>query len=204
MSKIEEKKKNKQDALLASAFKLFTEKGINNTSISEIVKNAKMAKGTFYLYFKDKYDIRDRLITHKADKIFENAYADLEKCECKTLEECILFIVDNIVDQLSCNQSLLKFISKNLSWAIFSNLRIGQLDNKSCMDIFDDIIESSGRKFRDVNMMVFMIVELVNSTCYNVILYSSPVSLEQLKPDLHNCICDIVSRFEICSEPKVV
>ena len=42
MSKIEEKKKNKQDALLASAFKLFTEKGINNTSISEIVKNAKM------------------------------------------------------------------------------------------------------------------------------------------------------------------
>lgn len=33
--------------MLASAFKLFTEKGINNTSISEIVKNAKMAKGTF-------------------------------------------------------------------------------------------------------------------------------------------------------------
>ena len=49
MSKVEEKKKNKQEALLASAFKLFTEKGINNTSISEIVKNAKMAKGTFYL-----------------------------------------------------------------------------------------------------------------------------------------------------------
>ena len=43
MSKVEEKKKNKQEALLASAFKLFTEKGINNTSISEIVKNAKMA-----------------------------------------------------------------------------------------------------------------------------------------------------------------
>ena len=32
MSKVEEKKKNKQEALLASAFKLFTEKGINNTS----------------------------------------------------------------------------------------------------------------------------------------------------------------------------
>lgn len=45
MSKIEEKKKNKQDALLASAFKLFTEKGINNTSISEIVKKCKNGKG---------------------------------------------------------------------------------------------------------------------------------------------------------------
>ena len=122
MSKIEEKKKNKQEALLASAFKLFTEKGINNTSISEIVKNAKMAKGTFYLYFKDKYDIRDRLITHKADRLFEIAYEELEKSEYDTLEECILFIVDNIVNQLSKNQSLMKFISKNLSWSLFSNL----------------------------------------------------------------------------------
>ncbi len=196
MSKIEEKKKNKQDALLASAFKLFTEKGINNTSISEIVKNAKMAKGTFYLYFKDKYDIRDRLITHKADKLFEGANAELAKSECKSLEECILFIVDNIVEQLSNNQSLMRFISKNLSWAMFSNIRIGQLENQSCMDIFHELIEKSGRQFRNEDMMVFMIVELVNSTCYNAILYSSPVPLEQLKPDLHECIKGIVKQFE--------
>lgn len=197
MSKIEEKKKNKQDALLASAFKLFTEKGINNTSISEIVKNAQMAKGTFYLYFKDKYDIRDRLITHKADKLFENANIELEKSECKTLEECLLFIADNIVDQLSHNQALMKFISKNLSWAIFSNIRVGQLENKSCMDIFHGLIEKSGRKFRDIDMMIFMIVELVNSTCYNAILFSSPVSLEKLKPDLYECIKNIVKQFEM-------
>lgn len=54
MSKVEEKKKNKQEALLAQRLSCLQEKGINNTSISEIVKNAKMAKGTFYLYFKDK------------------------------------------------------------------------------------------------------------------------------------------------------
>ena len=197
MSKIEEKKKNKQDALLASAFKLFTEKGINNTSISEIVKNAQMAKGTFYLYFKDKYDIRDRLITHKADKLFENANIELGKSKCETLAECILFIVDNIVNQLSHNLALMNFISKNLSWAIFSNIRLGQIENKSCMDIFHGLIENSGRKFRNVDMMIFMIVELVNSTCYNVILYSSPVSLEELRPDLHECIKGIVKQFEI-------
>ena len=49
MGKIEEKKRQKKEALLASAFQLFTEKGIDNTSISEIAKNANMAKGTFYL-----------------------------------------------------------------------------------------------------------------------------------------------------------
>ena len=66
MSKIDQKKREKKEALLLSAFELLTEKGIQNTSISEIVKRAKMAKGTFYLYFKDKFDIRDQLIARQA------------------------------------------------------------------------------------------------------------------------------------------
>ena len=38
----------------------FTSKGIQKTSISDIVEDAGVAKGTFYLYFKDKYDIRNK------------------------------------------------------------------------------------------------------------------------------------------------
>lgn len=197
VGRLDEKKKKKREDLLNATYELFTSKGVFDTSISDIVKKANMAKGTFYLYFKDKYDIRDRLITHKADRLFEIAYEELEKSEYDTLEDCILFIVDNIVNQLSKNQSLMKFISKNLSWSLFSNVRIGQLDNKSCMDIFDGIIEDSGRNFRNIDTMIFMIVELVNSTCYNAILYASPVSLEQLKPELHKCICGIMKQFEV-------
>lgn len=59
MGKLDEKKKQKRETLLETAFFLFTSKGINDTSISDIVKAANMAKGTFYLYFKDKFDIRD-------------------------------------------------------------------------------------------------------------------------------------------------
>ena len=52
ISKIQEKKALKEEKLLNSAYKLFTEKGINTTSIQDIVDDAKVAKGTFYLYFK--------------------------------------------------------------------------------------------------------------------------------------------------------
>ncbi|MFR3322153.1 MAG: TetR family transcriptional regulator [Lachnospiraceae bacterium] len=31
-----------------------------------MVDNAGVAKGTFYLYFSDKYDLRNKLIAHKA------------------------------------------------------------------------------------------------------------------------------------------
>lgn len=52
MGIIEDKKKLKLDALLDSAFSLFITKGIEKTSVSDITKKAKVAKGTFYLYFK--------------------------------------------------------------------------------------------------------------------------------------------------------
>ena len=155
MGKLDEKKKIKQEALLSSAFKLFTEKGINNTSIADIASSAKLAKGTFYLYFKDKYDIRDRLITKHGNRLFEN-----------------------------------------LSWAIFANIRIAGKDNMNCMDIFEELINKSGRSFKDKDLMIFMIVELVNSTCYSAVIYKSPVALEELKPALYETIRGIIAQFE--------
>ena len=197
MGKLDENKKIKQEALLSSAFKLFTEKGINNTSISDIVSSAKLAKGTFYLYFKDKYDIRDRLVTKQGNRLFENANMALEKSGCQTLEDCVVFIADNVIDQLNENQALLKFISKNLSWAVFANIRIAGRDNMNCMDIFEELIKKSGRRFENKELMIFMIVELVNSTCYSAIIYKSPVALEELKPGLYTTIRGIIKQFEV-------
>ena len=59
MGKIDNNKQMKRESLLDSAFSLFIDNGFNKTSISDIVNNAGVAKGTFYLYFKDKYDIRN-------------------------------------------------------------------------------------------------------------------------------------------------
>ena len=57
MGKLDVKKKLKHESLLNTAFDLFTSQGIYKTSISDIVKKAGVAKGTFYLYFTDKYDL---------------------------------------------------------------------------------------------------------------------------------------------------
>ena len=70
--KKEIKEKDKEERLLKTAFELFTEKGLKDTSIQEIVDKAEVAKGTFYLYFKDKYEIRDILIAKKSEKLFKD------------------------------------------------------------------------------------------------------------------------------------
>ena len=68
-AKIDKNKQIKRESLLETAFNLFTSKGIHKTSISDIVDNAGVAKGTFYLYFQDKYDIRNKLIAHKSGEV---------------------------------------------------------------------------------------------------------------------------------------
>jgi len=46
-----------REKLIISAIKVFSEKGFYNTKISDIVQEAGVAQGTFYIYFKSKEEI---------------------------------------------------------------------------------------------------------------------------------------------------
>ncbi len=48
--------------LISSAKKIFSEKGYYDTKVSDIVKDAGVAQGTFYLYFKSKEEIFKEII----------------------------------------------------------------------------------------------------------------------------------------------
>ena len=111
---------SKESKLLDTAYKLFTQKGIKDTSIQEIADNADVGKGTFYLYFKDKYELRDVLIYRKSNKLFNDAYKESKKKSFNTLTDQMIFIIDYVINKLNKNQLLLKFISKNLSWGVFN------------------------------------------------------------------------------------
>ncbi len=50
-------KKDIKERILNAAMRLFVKKGFFETTVDEISRSAKIAKGTVYLYFKDKSDI---------------------------------------------------------------------------------------------------------------------------------------------------
>jgi AcrR family transcriptional regulator len=69
MSQSETKKK-----LIDAAIKVFSEKGYFNARVSDIVKEAGVAQGTFYIYFKSKEDaflFIVNMITSEVYKIIE-------------------------------------------------------------------------------------------------------------------------------------
>ena len=58
MGKLELNKKKKKDALFNTAFELFTTKGLTKTTISDIVDQAGVAKGTFFYRMSDGHKLR--------------------------------------------------------------------------------------------------------------------------------------------------
>lgn len=195
MGKVEENKQQKLDALFASAHDLFLTQGISKTSIHDIVQKAGVAKGTFYLYFKDKYDIRDRLIAKTAGKLFEQAHQALLSQDIPQFEDRAVFIIDYILEELKKNVPILKFISKNLSWGIFKQAMTQKESEDSAMlNSFYDVLtaENPTLKLRAPETMLFLIIELASSASFSAILENDPVSFDELKPDLYAGIRAII------------
>ena len=177
-------KRIKKDALMSTAFDLFSSNGVNHTTISDITERAGLGKGTFYSYFKDKYDIRNHIIAHKSAQIFLKAKQAIEaQPEIRSMEDKIIGMSDNIIDQLTRDKPTLSFIYKNLSWGVFRN------------------VEESSVKYKDPLVMIYLIIELVSSTCYSSILYSEPMPIAELKTYLYPSIRAIMREQEVKEKP---
>jgi TetR/AcrR family fatty acid metabolism transcriptional regulator len=66
------KAENKHAKIIMAATKVFAKKGFFTARISDIAKEAKVADGTIYLYFNNKYDILLSVFEEEVKKIAEN------------------------------------------------------------------------------------------------------------------------------------
>lgn len=198
MGKVEENKKKKKEALFSTAYELFTTKGIHATAISDIVERAGVAKGTFYLYFKDKYDVKDKLVAHKTKELFDHAKAALENSGITGLEDQLVFVIDHIITTLSQNKPLLNFISKNLVMGALQSAFWTTDENDTDFHTeFLKLVEADEYDYADVDVMLFTIVELSGSAGYNSILYHEPLPIEEYKPFLYRTVRLIIQSHRI-------
>lgn len=198
MGKVDENKRHKKEALFNTAYELFTQKGFISTTISDIVEKAGVAKGTFYLYFKDKYDLKNKLIAHKTNELFERADKSMRSSGLKKLEDKLIFIIDHVINDLIKNQSLLHFISKNLVMgALRSTLLTGEDANNDTYERFLELVKQDENEYADVDVMLFTIVELAGSTAYNSIIYSEPLPIEEYKSFLYRSVKLIIKSHQV-------
>jgi len=89
------KDENKHQKILKAAVKVFAEKGFYNSRVSEIAKEANVADGTIYLYFKNKDDILISLFEEEFGQIVENMRKELAK-EKDPLQKIRIFAITHL------------------------------------------------------------------------------------------------------------
>ena len=191
-SKIEKNKEEKRERLLASATALFAEKNFNNTSISDIVNKARVAKGTFYLYFKDKYDIRNQIVQEISTDLFDDAMKELKKHpEITHFDDSMIFIINHVIDALVANPTYLTLMNKDLSLGVYSQELtkiLEETDHLSRYELFKEGVERENLNIKNIDITFFTIVELVGSTCFSCIVNKVPCPIEDYKPYLFDLI----------------
>lgn len=193
-SKMREKKLIKENDLFDAAYELFTSKGIHNTAIDDIVKKAGVAKGTFYLYFKDKYDIMDKIILKKSAMVLieaVNAVESKENYNQDNLIENIINCVDYIIEYFKKNKKLLKIIYKNLSWGVYRKAFNEDEHYKKVRERFFSVISRMNlteEEFKNFDTTIFMVIELTGSVCYSSIILEEPDTIDNMKEGLFKMI----------------
>lgn len=185
---------DKYRRILDAAYELFLERETTDLPISNITQRADVAKGTFYLYFKDKEALRNALITEKSEELFRAAIIALRAAEIFAFDEQILFVINYVINELAAKPLILKLITKNLSLGVFNRSVQDYvvLDESDIMRALLVAAKRSGVRLRNPRVLLFMIIELTSSTCFSCILEQKPLPIEEYKPYLFETIRQMI------------
>lgn len=185
----EEKKLAKKVGLIDAAFELFSRKGIKLTAVDDVTKAAGVAKGTFYLYFKDKYDLLDQIIITKGKSVISDALESLKKVSAKTKpQEKLILFTDSIIDSLKKETRLVMLIQKNLS--AFHAIILSK-ENSAFIkgtNSLEEIFTEGGFDERDAEKYIYLLFMMIGSACCDALILKDPFTVEEIRPNIHNII----------------
>ncbi len=188
MDKITKKKNEKYTKILDTALGLFEKNGTHLVSIDEIVKGAGVAKGTFYLYFKDRYDLISTLIIEKASKYMSLLSDEYEPRNFGDVSTSVHHYIEYISDFLQKNKTLCILIEKNLNTCVNAVAQTKEGPIKELYEkIFSELI-NCGVSEAEARAKLYLYIELIVSSCCNAIIRETPYTIEELKPHL----CQII------------
>lgn len=102
-------KEERRRQLLQAALETFGAHGYHQTQISDIIKHARVARGTFYLYFPSKREIFDSLMTELFDRV-RNEVKSLPREAVTEIPAQLLGNIDRITGLLLDNPLLARIL----------------------------------------------------------------------------------------------
>ena len=192
MSTVEGKKQEKRRALLDAAYELFLERGTAKTSVEDITSRAKVAKGTFYLYFQDKGAVMQALLGRVSYQLLNNACEAVERqTGLETFPDKMVAVIDHIIEALRRDTVVLKFLERNFVWPGLDQIEASKDAEQMMRKLLNVVLtspEMAGRTEREVYQRITALGSMCMSVCYSSILEGKPDNIDNMKPVLYDII----------------
>lgn len=186
------KKAQKKHNLLCAAQELFLQNGVSKTSISEIVEQAHVAKGTFYLYFQDKDDLLEHVIYRLCHDIIQQAFEYAEQHRADDFADNVVLFIDWIITYFTKHTNILQLIHRNFSWPLTERGLQEYRDDPlwhnilSMLTMRTPMIDSPSAD--DLFKTIYIIIQMCGTICYSSMIEQKPDTIENMKPILYNMI----------------
>ena len=188
---------SKRSRIQDAAVALFHEQGVEATSVNEIVRRANVAKGTFYVYYKDKKELISQILTKQhgclMNDILNHSYeAALANSTCWKRT-----FIDELITYYIQHPKLLRTIQKNIA---------SILDTKEHRDMvfthiermpdFLKLLRREQETEKKALNRFLMMMEIIGFVCYNAIFIEQPDSIEEILPELRETMFKMLERKE--------
>lgn len=169
---------NKRNKLIEIATKLFSEKGFENTSLSEICETAKVSKGLISHHFKSKNGLLKEIFKKTTDQIVEMNTADAEDVSPDVQLKTLL---ESFFAQLESDRLYFQF---NLNVIVQPNTR--KILDDLIKERSEFILQSTKRIFHKINpkestLLSYLFIAELDGIALNYLGIFDDYPLEQVK-----------------------
>lgn len=196
LSYLDEKKKDNKLQIIQSAIKMFEKKGVEKTTIRDIMNNTDLGLGTFYSYFKDKEDLKEQIVLSKVVDLVLEAE---KKCMQEDHVERFISFTDFIIDYYIAHPFEFELVASNLNWALYAKVeneeRFAEADT-TLKYILNKYSQLFSKEYSDSQKIYILslTIETVISTCKLAIRKDSILSIDEMKSVLVEVIKQILNR----------
>ena len=156
----------KKNNIIDAAYRIFNEKGYNNTNTVEIAKEAGIATGSVYAYFKDKKDIFIEALKKYSNNITENVMNKLEEIPIDEDLLNVIKIIINISIESHSTSSNLHDEIMSLSYLDEDVKNHFKVLQSEIMDKVLNQLEKRNIKVKNEKEKMFLIVSIMDSLCH--------------------------------------
>lgn len=168
---IQKRSIEKRKKIIDTASKIFNNKGYLDTTTAEIAKEAGLATGSVYAYFKNKKDIFIEVLQLYSRTVYNNTIANLNKIKDKN---DLTLLVDTMVNSVLENHKFSPRFHQEITMLACTDDDIREYHHQQQKIQIDKYLEKLGEytlSFSNKKEKLFLVYSLIEGMCHEI-MYS--------------------------------